>query len=1312
MAGRHILNRQLLRRPFSAGEGSLSSSGEHEPHPDAAAGVVAGTARSIVLAPDLPNDATDGPKEVLLKRMIDSAESNLHRMLALADDLYEEEVERHNRVMEKDRNGGGGARRPNRRRTVPLRDRVENMTQRKNEERSFNGAEGKRMRLERRRRQWEAAASTSLANEIDKEVEEKGEVIEGLGRKLDRYQPPASMSMFSDESSLWMGDGERIADDQNAHAGIGSDTFEDKKDLGGTESVMDTNGGALAMPKSNAYSENENGFGGYPIQQDFSSESHAPSVAEMLDSGSKDAQRAVSSTTTTAGHTTPPVGEFQRRDGQSMAGLMDLLSDDFAYPTTPSDDSSQPVKACEEEGRSQAPSLMDLLNENFSVPLSERSDDETDFERELRPRGSLMDLLSDNFSADPPKPNQMPLASYIPDDTDESITEKAPPTNASGLLGLLDIDDEDEPMGTSFQRETHSSSLMELLDEDEQREVNEGLFESEDHLSVQAEGSEITNNGIASIADTDLNNESAINSALDTTRNSQISTAASLLDLMSDGTDQSDTLVGVLGTDDENIGIDIWRNDYASEDLANISETVDELLSLLICASKKEWGDITNTSEVSFASLVVEMEKENGFPLSEEIDTIQAEPIGFANHILSDSRDLTLTTDELNLTLLQIAMTPPTIQTMEVMVKLFKLMESNRGSGKIDASPNAATYTILMAAFGDRGNDHQAAKFVCERMLDALRKDGLELSSTAVSIGARCLKKAGDIINAEKLLSESLGELGSGVEVSPGVFHHVLALYKEDNLQADAIKLLDIFFTEVGADGSDFLKRDEFIKSLIRWPERNRRGNRIAVASHHQNIYEYLERRSLDRLGDPDDQYQPSYFVWRDLLRCLFRAAQLESGQYEIVRRACRCLVNSSRDETHPDYFVLNVGLKSAEALGDAKLASDMILWAWESAEQFVETASPSHVSYVDGVTRDPADKDLDAELDFLLGSTTVDSNSSGVVEGEGGRDLFSADDVVDVDASSTGLLSSTNDEDGIGSDWSHSEHESGPPRYFVNIPVKAYFSAIKICLARGEPELAHAVLRAGCVGPSEDADLRLPQSSRSHLFNLVMSGYSQVGASDSVKSLLDEMRENGPRPTEHTYAAFITSLAMADQVDEAIRVIDTMLCNGHGDGIVPGSSSFNSAMLAALKSKRWQQVLDLNKMMVDAGISPDSQSYFAAVLASTRLGDRASALKAAKSALGNELPINHQGLNLLLKALIPNSFGDGSIGSVRGNLRSMGQHNKDLAVAANALSRSLRMAEAEERRPKRTKDTKLCEKMWNTCLRDLCALVHKKDGV
>ena len=136
VTGRHMLNRQLHRRPFSAGEGSSSSSSsrEIEPHPVEGAGVVAPTNKSTTLVDgdiertsssglvqDSSNDATNCPKAVLLKRMMDSAESNLHRMLALADDLFEEEEERHNQEMESDRNGGGGPRRPNRHRRVPLR---------------------------------------------------------------------------------------------------------------------------------------------------------------------------------------------------------------------------------------------------------------------------------------------------------------------------------------------------------------------------------------------------------------------------------------------------------------------------------------------------------------------------------------------------------------------------------------------------------------------------------------------------------------------------------------------------------------------------------------------------------------------------------------------------------------------------------------------------------------------------------------------------------------------------------------------------------------------------------------------------------------------------------------------------------------------------------------------------------------------------------------------------------------------------------------------------------------------------------------
>ena len=951
-------------------------------------------------------------------------------------------------------------------------------------------------------------------------------------------------------------------------------------------------------------------------------------------------------------------GSFlQNISGRSFSSTMSpeelaLLKDDSApKPAGPSFSTTAPLFEFEYQPPS---SLMDLLNENFNIPMEER-----DANLDLSLYGENSGTAINPSSTNPP------------------------------------------------------SSLLDLLDNDATVDVTDADATSED------------SNMLDIIAETSPS-------------------SSSLLSIMGDGIASSETshadgdLMGLPNTD---YSANVWGSDALDEEeAANVSDTVDELLSLLICATEKEWKEMTNTTE---PSLVEEAEREAGYLLEDEDDTLPAKATTIAEEIINGSNELNLNVDEINLTLLNLAFMPPTLSSMELSVKLFKFMEDNRRSGDKDAVPNATTYALLMVAFGDRGNDHQAAQFVCERMMKAMGEGGLVLDGNTIAIGARCLRKVGDIVNAEKLLSRSLG---SGVEVSPRVFHHVLALYKDDNLQEDALKLLDVFLNETIVDGRE-RKIDEFIKSLIRWPNRNRRGNRIALALHHQKILEYLETHCIEQGGCPDDpyclketddRYKPSYFVWRDLLRSLLRAARQESkGQFELVRRACRCLVNSSRDETHPDHAVLQAGLAAAEALGDAKLASDMILWAWENAEQFVETPSRERSPYSNGHSEelspsfgfearenahDDPDAELDFELDSLFGTASIDSPNNDEVQKSGaetfGSELLSVLDESEPVAATTigdfpfGASSEAEWSNEQVGDWFHSEYESGPPRYFVHIPTKAYYSAIKICLTSGEPELAHAVLKAGCIGPSDEVDMRLPDSSRSHLFNLVMSGYSQVGDFENAQSLLDEMQSSGPRPNEHTYAAFITSLAMADRLTEATNVIDSMLGNENGDGILPGSSSFGACMLAALKAKAYQQVLDLNTRMLGAGISPNSQSYLGVVLASTRLGDRESALKAAESALESKLPINHQGLNLLLKSLLPESFGDGSIASIRSNLRSMGRENKDLAAAANALSRSLRMVETEERRPNKTKDVEKCESMWQGCLHDLCVLVNQKDGL
>jgi len=1268
--------------------------------------------------------------------MMESAESNFHRMLALADDLYEADNEDEVAHGQGERDGGNG---PRRRRRAPLRERVDIMTERRREEQSPRGVEEREMRLERRRRQWEAAAAAATSaheqspvSSGDEKAKKKG-TVEGLGRSVPSYvHPCASTPFFGDEDNLWAdesGEGNEKISGDDIVTSMSSDAPIHQKEEASEDTFLtgvDDANPSLADLRVPLWSSD---------RQFIRDQS-----AETVSGGQEISSTRIPSTRGEQQYDDTYIHSSKSPSNAQKPSLMDLLGDDLSFDTHANNMStSRPLENAQTENEIYEPpsSLMELLNENFNVPPANHAEEEEvnlDLDVEQRPPGSLMDLLSEAYSSS--KSN----------DATGNSADVVSQNQSFDLFGL-DADGED----------SEPKSLLHLMDKDEkQLDVdNPDFLESDSHFTFESSNSKLSGPSNAPISSSSLDlindnvsvGEGGAESDIVDTR----SPSDSLLGLMDDISygetlNDADNLVGLLGTDSST---SLWEShDLDQAESLNASETVDELLSLLVCATKKEWDEITQVTE---PSLVEEAEREAGYLLEEVEEVPPAKAITFGEDILSESSKLSLEADEINLALLNLAIIPPTLQSMEVMVKLFKFMEENRQSGKTDAAPNAATYTLLMVAFGDRGNDYQAAKFVCERMMEAMDKNGLTLDSNAVAVGARCLEKVGDIVNAEKLLSASLGETGSGVEVSSRVFRHTLALYKEDNLQEEALKLLDVFITEAGVDRSERVL-DDFVKSVIRWPKRNRRGNRIALSLHHRKIFEYLETHCIedddaDGLETSSNRYQPSYYVWRELLRSLFRAARQESkGQYELVRRACRCLVNSSRDETHPDHFVLQAGLTAAEALGDAKLASDVILWAWENAEQFVETQSNSHGAYTYSgieaiesstefsvglsqfsVPLDPTGNkhdDLDAEMDSLFGDASI-----GVQVQEDAQNEFD-------DESPSGLLSlldsnSASDKAGgdtpfgaanegewnagqdlaLDSEWSHSEQESEPPRRFVHIPSKAYYSAIKICLARGEPKLAHAVLSAGCVGPSDDIDMRLPDSSRSHLFNLVIAAYSQVGDFENAQSLLCEMQTNGPRPTERTYAAVITSLAMADKVNEAADVIDAMLGKENDDAILPGSSSFSACMLAALKAKKYQQVLDLNAKMIDAGIAPNSQSYFGVVLASTRLGDRASALKAAESALESKLPINHQGLNLLMKALLPDSFGDGSIASIRNKLRSLGLENKNIAAAANSLSRSLRMVETEERRPKGTKNVEKCEEMWIDCLRDLCALVHQKDG-
>ena len=667
------------------------------------------------------------------------------------------------------------------------------------------------------------------------------------------------------------------------------------------------------------------------------------------------------------------------------------------------------------------------------------------------------------------------------------------------------------------------------------------------------------------------------------------------------------------------------------------------------------------------------------------------------------------------------------------------------------------SFVIVFSFTGKRGYDFQAAAFVCKRMIEALElnqglKEGdgamFHIDEDNVDIGIRSMKRCDDVQGAEKLLSLALGETALGVDVKMSVYNNLLQLYKENDMKEKALELLDVCLRD--RSGNRNARRlDRLVKSLIRWPRTNRSGSRIAAAEHNQRILEYLEEQCKDDdITDEleyEERYRPSWVVWRELMIALSWSARNETkGHFDLVRKACQGLVNCSADISHPDHFVLKLGLEAAEALGDAKLAADLIHWTWQSAREFVET-SPSSLStsFETDTAYEPRDE-LDADDDLARDFETLFGGDNDFADGVGKKDAGpvsegrsepqpypEGEDTVNGTNSAmakkegeTSLLSLLDEDDAVvgnhdkhpqslgesASAWT-TEHSEGPPRNFIHIPVKAYYQAIAVCLAQGNVELAHSILNSGC-SSSGEVDCRLPESSRSHLYTLVMTGYAQSGEIQTAKELLAEMQTAGPRPTEHTYAAFIHALAVGNHPDEAIKVLDAMIYDEYEDGVKPRSSCFSACMLSALKAKDYHSVIALNSKMMDSGIKPDNQSYFGVVLASTRLGDRKAALKAAESALESKLPIGHDGFDLMCKALLPNNFnfGDGSIDSIRRSLRQMGLDNSRLTVEANKLIRSLRMVEVEERRPAQAKNAEKAQKLWHDCLEDLCTLAHKVD--
>lgn len=302
---------------------------------------------------------------------------------------------------------------------------------------------------------------------------------------------------------------------------------------------------------------------------------------------------------------------------------------------------------------------------------------------------------------------------------------------------------------------------------------------------------------------------------------------------------------------------------------------------------------------------------------------------------------------------------------------------------------------------------------------------------------------------------------------------------------------------------------NKVIEEAIYWPSKDRCHRRINVSPLYSDIVgllspdqigrEYSTNRSefsdespglLQRTGwhvandaDGRELYRAGYRVWR---RLIVSAARTDSG-WPLLRRAFHAM-RSSIGDYWPDQYLVDIGLKTAHATRDTKLACDIVIRTQEK-----EFESHRFDRDNDGATGREKEADFgDVEESELVDLTGID-------------DLFVSNgmnvDETTFDSPSSKAQVTENLE----------ELDKAPPRNprAVRVTPVMFRAAMRLCVTADDMSSAEKLL--DCLRDSRNT---IPSSIKSQIFALAIKGYAKGGDSYSAERLLREMQQNGPKPT------------------------------------------------------------------------------------------------------------------------------------------------------------------------------------------------------
>jgi hypothetical protein len=175
------------------------------------------------------------------------------------------------------------------------------------------------------------------------------------------------------------------------------------------------------------------------------------------------------------------------------------------------------------------------------------------------------------------------------------------------------------------------------------------------------------------------------------------------------------------------------------------------------------------------------------------------------------------------------------------------------------------------------------------------------------------------------------------------------------------------------------------------------------------------------------------------------------------------------------------------------------------------------------------------------------------------------------------------------------------------------------------------------------------------------------------------------------------------------------MVDKENDNGVKAGIGCFNACILNALKNGKFEDAIEIDKMMEKAGINHNSTTFQGLIIAKAKLGDKESLRKTVEDAIKRETPMDYDTFASCLKFLLPQLCNNKTldISKMRTTLRQMVENDDRVSSEAMELNRSLMNCLREDSRvPSKIKNKqqifKLRNELWRIALQNALTLSAK----